>query len=173
VTRPCVNDEGEKNTLLSLWAQKKRVPHEEAPPFVEGDLVTARTAVAVASAAVASAAEGTASAATLGTLLAGACLVDVQVAALEFLALKGINGGLALVGTAHRDEAEAARTAGLPVGHDEDVGGVAILPEEFAQILVIGIEGEISYVEFHGVVFVGDEIPLIRAVPGNRVSNHH
>ena len=63
-------------------------------------LVPARTAIAIA------AAEGTASAACAG--LAGTRLVDGQVATLKVLAPEGIDGGLAFLGIAHRDEAESA-----------------------------------------------------------------
>ena len=111
--------------------------------FVKRCLVTARTAIAVATKGAASAPV------SWRTILAGAGFVDGQVAALEVLALECRDGCVAFLGVAHGDKAESAGTAGFTVGDQGDLGRFAVLGEEIAQILVGGVKGQIAYVEFH------------------------
>src|SRR5262249_47350914 len=71
-------------------------------------------------------------------VLAGPGLVDGQGAALELLAVHRLDRRVTAL--AHLDEAEAARTAGLPVHHDLGPADRAVLRERVAE--VIGGRGE-------------------------------
>jgi hypothetical protein len=75
---------------------------------------TAATAAATTIAAKA-AATTAATAAASAAIFTWASFVDVQVAAIEFLAIELLNSFLALFRSCHFDEAEAARTPGLTI----------------------------------------------------------
>ena len=47
----------------------------------------------------------------------------------------------------------------------------AVFFEQILEIVLGGLEREITYVQFHCVLNM-EKLPSYRAVPGNRVSNH-
>jgi hypothetical protein len=65
------------------------------------------------------------------------------------LAMEGVDGALAFFAGAHGDKAEAARALGLTIEDQGGVGDGAVLGEKIAQVLFSGLEGKISYVQFH------------------------
>ena len=71
----------------------------------------------------------------------------------------------------HRDEREAPRLTGHAVHHQMDFINGAVLFEQILKIVLGGLKGEITYVQFHCVLNL-EKLPSYRAVPGNRVSNH-
>jgi hypothetical protein len=85
-------------------------------------------------------------AATLATAgLAWTCLVDVQPAATEVLAIETADRALAPLG--HLDEAESTRTAGLAVGDEANGLYRAEAREELANPVLCGLVGEVSDVD--------------------------
>src|SRR5947209_14987894 len=89
--------------------------------------------------------------------------VDVQVPAVEVVAVKSSDGGLALLLRGHLDEAEAARAARVAVFDDRRRLDRAGLREMLAEIFARSLVREITDVKFHGHVCV----PLLYfPVPG-------
>ena len=83
--------------------------------------------------------------------------VDGQVTAIVILAMERIDGALAFFGAAHGDEAKTAGTAGFTVHDQVGFGDSAVLSKKLVQVLFVGLEGKISYVQFH-VVFLYVEV---------------
>src|SRR6185503_1989456 len=111
-----------------------------------GPRFRARRSPAAAAATISAAA-----AAARRTLLG---LVDLERTAVEHRAVHGGDGAGRLVRRAHRDEAEAARTAALAIGDDVDVGHGAVLGESFADGVVLRVERKVTDIETsagHGV----------------------
>jgi hypothetical protein len=128
------------------------IPPDWKLNYPDAGLVAARAAIAVTS-------EGATTTAPVSsrTILAGTCLIDRQVATLKVLAFKGCDGCVALLGIAHGDKAESAGTTGFTIGDESDFCRLAVLGEEIAEILISGVKGKITYVEFHVMYFFGDE----------------
>jgi hypothetical protein len=84
-------------------------------------------ATATAGTATAATAETTATAATLGF---GASFIDIQRAAVKFLAIEGGNRPVGLGGVRHFDECETARAAGVPIGDQVDTFYVPVRLKE-------------------------------------------
>src|SRR5205085_223677 len=103
-------------------------------------------AVAAAPAAPpAVAAAPAATAAAAAAVLTGLGLVDREAAALVHGAVEGGDGLVAAV--LHLHEPEAARAARLPVGDDLGLGDPAVLPEQLAEVVRGGVEGEVADVD--------------------------
>jgi hypothetical protein len=123
--------------------------------------------VAIASAITAAGA--TAAAARTGFHRLG--FVDRQVTAVVVLAMEFLDGALAFLGAAHGHETEAARAVCFTI-HDE-VGffDSSALREKLVEVLFGGLEGKISYVQFHTVilfsVFGCDLAPTIEERAGH------
>jgi len=79
----------------------------------------------------------------------GPGFVDRQFAAVVALAMQGIDGALAFVVAAHGDEAKAARAIGFTVHDQAAIGDGAMLSEKLVEVLLGGLEGKISHVQFH------------------------
>src|SRR5262249_57006298 len=75
-------------------------------------------------------------------------LLDLNRPAVEVRAVEAANGLLGFLGSRHLDEPEAARSAGVPVGHDTRRFDAADRRESFAQALVRGGGGQTAYEEF-------------------------
>ena len=86
------------------------------------------------------------------TLFARTRLIHVQRAAVEFLAVRGTHRGFGLFGVIHSDERKPARFAGHPVHHEIDFVDGAVLFEQILEIVLGGLESEITYVQFHSVL---------------------
>jgi hypothetical protein len=112
------------------------------------DLVAARAAIAISSEGA-----GTTAPVPRRTVLARTCLVDRQVSALKVLAFKGCDGCVAFLGIAHGDKAESAGTTGFTISDESDLCRLAVLGEEIPEILIGGVKGKITYVEFHVMYF--------------------
>lgn len=68
--------------------------------------------------------------ATAGALLAGLGLVDDELPPAHVKAAEGVDGGVALLGVGHFDEAEASGASGLAIHDDGGELDLAVLPEE-------------------------------------------
>ena len=79
--------------------------------------------------------------------------VDGQVTSVMVLAMKGVDGALAFFGAAHGDKTEAAGAAGFPIHDQVGFSDGAVLSEKLVQVLFGGLEGKISYVQFHTILF--------------------
>jgi hypothetical protein len=95
----------------------------------------------------------TAAAAATGTaIFTRAGFVDREIATADLLAVGGFDSGIAFGGAAHGHERETAGAAGGVIGHESDFGDGAVLIEEVFEVVFGGIEGKISYVQFHMMV---------------------
>jgi hypothetical protein len=108
-----------------------------APPTTTA---TAPTTTAVASAAAA-AARGRAFFARTG-------FVNGQGATLDFLAGKGLDCSFSGLRRCHGDKAKSARPAAHAVGDEVNLGNRAMLLEQILQVILGGVEGKISHVQF-------------------------
>jgi hypothetical protein len=104
----------------------------QLPAIIAGELATAAAAWAAT-----------------GTVLTGLGLVDGQGTAAVLFAVQSGNGRIALGRTSHGDEAEAAGLTGHFVGDESHLFDLAMLFEQILQIVLSGLEGKISYVQFH------------------------
>ena len=97
----------------------------------------------------ASAAATTTAAATGAGLVLG--LVDFQSPAAQFLAVQGLDGRVGAL-VVHLDEAEAAQTAGFPVGDEVDADHLTVRGEMVADIVFRRREGQVANIKFlrHG-----------------------
>jgi len=71
----------------------------------------------------------------------------------------------------HRDERKSTLFARHAVHYQMNFVDGAMLFEQILKIVLGGLKGEITYVQFHCVLIL-EKLPSYRAVPGNRVSNH-
>ncbi|CAA9405275.1 MAG: hypothetical protein AVDCRST_MAG64-1945 [uncultured Phycisphaerae bacterium] len=94
----------------------------------------AATATVAAAAATAAAATVPAAAAATRAVLTRLGHVDGQVAAVDVLAVQGVDRGLGLLVGAHLDEAEALAAAGVPVADDLCALHRTVLREELLEI---------------------------------------
>ena len=101
-----------------------------------------------------------------GALFLGTGLVHGEGAAAEVGAVHLLGGQLGLLGGAHGDEREAAGAAGHLVHGDVGVGHGAELAEVGAELVIGGLEGEVSNVEF-GVahVIIRRSVAICQSVP--------
>jgi hypothetical protein len=89
---------------------------------------------------------------TAGTaIFAGAGFVDGEVTAAKGFAVGGFDRGGAFSGAAHGDKGKTAGAAGGVIGHESDIGASAVLAKEVFEVVFGGVEGKISYVQFHMV----------------------
>jgi len=79
--------------------------------------------------------------------------------------------GVGLCAIVHGDERKAARFGSEPVHHQMNFVDGAMLFEQILEIVLSGLKGEITCVQFHCVLNL-EKLPCYKAVPGNRVSNH-
>jgi hypothetical protein len=114
-------------------------------------VTTATTGTAAGTTAAATAAAGVFATGTARFHRFG--FVNGQVAAVMVLAVKGVDGALAFFGAAHGDKTETAGAAGFPIHDQVGFSDSAILSEKLVQVLVGGLEGKISYVQFHTILF--------------------
>ena len=91
----------------------------------------------------------TAAAATGTAIFTRAGFIDGEVAASDLFAVGGFDGGGAFGSAAHGHESESAGAAGRMIGHEGDFGDGPVLVEEVFEVVFGGIEGKISYVQFH------------------------
>ncbi len=103
----------------------------------------------------------TAAATTTGTaIFTRAGFVDSEVTAADLLAVGCFDRGGAFGGAAHGHERETARAACGVIGHQGDFADSAVLGKEVFEVVFGGIEGKISYVQFHMVVwFIVEGLP--------------
>jgi len=78
------------------------------------------------------------------------------------LAVQGVNGLLAFFGAAHGDETKAAGAIGFTVHDEAGLGDGAVFGEEGVEVLFSGLEGKISYVQFHWLLFSVFEVATSR-----------
>jgi hypothetical protein len=113
-------------------------------------IAAAITPTAPAAAAAATTTTTAAAAKATGpTALLGTGFVDRKATAAELLAIGGFDGRGAFGSAAHRHERETAGAAGSVIGHKSDFGHSAVLAKEVLEIVLGGVEGKISYVQFH------------------------
>jgi hypothetical protein len=92
--------------------------------------------------------------------LAGAGLVDHEVAAFEWFAMQAIDGGLASFRGSHGDEGKTPRATGFPVKDDGDFLDGAVLLEKGADVGLGGAKGEIPHIQFHDQLVLIAEMNL-------------
>jgi hypothetical protein len=80
---------------------------------------------------------------------AGTSFVDGQWPAIQFLAVECAHGGRSVGVIIHGDERKAARFAGHAIHHQLHFADLAVLFEKILKIIFCGLEGKISYVQFH------------------------
>jgi hypothetical protein len=78
------------------------------------------------------------------------------------LAMEGFDGLLAFVGAAHGDESEAAGAVGFTIHDEVRLGDGAVFGEKGVEVLFGGLEGKISYVQFHLMLFSVFEVATSR-----------
>jgi hypothetical protein len=88
------------------------------------------------------------SAAFRSAVFASARFVDSQGASLKILAREGLDGRFRAFRRGHCDKTEAARTAAHAIGNKVNLGNRAMLLEKILQIILGGVEGKISHVQF-------------------------
>jgi len=94
-----------------------------------------------------------------GPLFASPGFVHSQGASLNFLAVKGVDGGSGRGGVVHRHKREAAGAAGNAIVDECHFRDGAVLFEKILEIVFGRIEGKISYVEFHVFEFWSNSLP--------------
>ncbi len=140
------------------WGTKKGTGFRLSPFAPTLRSINCGRLVALAAATIAATATAVAAAAAAGELTAraagfhGARFVDGQVAAVVVLAVQSVDGALAFFAAAHGNKAEATGAVRLAVHDQAGVGDGAVLGEEFAKVLLGGLEGKISHVQFHVLV---------------------
>jgi hypothetical protein len=72
----------------------------------------------------------------------------------------------------HRDKSKATGAARHPVGHECHLGDASLFFKKILEIIFSRLESEITYIEFHTVIQIGETVRY-SAVPEARVSNHH
>src|SRR4030095_4728415 len=82
-------------------------------------------------------------------LFARARFVDRQSVGAGFLAVDCRHGGIGFSRVVHRDECKAAGLARHAIHHQRYFGDFAVLFEKILKIVLGGLKGEISYIEFH------------------------
>jgi hypothetical protein len=110
-------------------------------------------------------------------VITGPGFIDGQGAALDFLASERRDGGFSAFGRGHGDETKTARASAHAIGDEVNLGNRAVLLEQILQIILGGVEGKISHVQFgiHYVCVLVLEMPagFRELFPHCRVSNHH
>jgi hypothetical protein len=81
-------------------------------------------------------------------IFAGTCFIDRQGATLDFFARQGLDGGFRAFGRGHRDKTKAARTTAHAISDEVNFGNRAMLLEQILQVILGGVEGKISHVQF-------------------------
>jgi hypothetical protein len=88
------------------------------------------------------------------TFLTRTGFVHDQVTSVDILAVERVNGLLRFLGTAHSDKAKSPRPLRHLVHDQHSLSDCPVLGEEFFQRSLRGLEGEISYIEFHDVRYI-------------------
>ncbi len=101
-------------------------------------------AAGFAAAISATAATAATAAAAAGTLFTRTSFVDGEGAAIEFVTVHGVDGGLGLFVGAHGDEAETTGIARDAVGDEADFSDDAVRGESVLEIVLGGVEGKVS-----------------------------
>lgn len=113
--------------------------------------VPTTTAASAATAATTTTAEAAAATTTAAATLAGACLVDSDVATIDRLAVQALDRSACLIIVGELDKAEAARASGVTI-HDEGGGcDLAEGLERFAELGFSCAEREIADVKLHAL----------------------
>src|SRR5882757_252737 len=102
------------------------------------------------------------------TFFARTCFVNSQRAAVNFTAIERAHRGVSLRTVVHRDERKSTRFAGHAIHHEMDFVDGAMLFEQILKIVLCGLKGEITYVQFHCVLNL-EKLPIYRAVKLNSV----
>jgi hypothetical protein len=101
-----------------------------------------------AAAATGTSTTATAAAAAGRAIFAGTSFVDSQGATLDFLAGEGRDGGFSAFRRGHGDKTKTARTTAHAISDEVNLGNRAMLLEQILQIILGGVEGKISHVQF-------------------------
>ncbi len=115
------------------------------------DYSTRRLVAGAGAAAKTAATTAATTAAATGATLHGLGFVDGQVTAVDGLAVQRVDGSLAFLRVAHGDETEAAGALGLAIHDEMGFHDFAVLVEECGEVLFSGLEGKVSYVQFHTI----------------------
>jgi hypothetical protein len=107
---------------------------------------TAATAVATTTTAVAATASAIAATTTPAT---GLGLVDADHPVHPFDVLEIVDGLLLLGIIGQFDECEAALATGFPIQGQAALANLSVLTEQVTEILLLGIEREVAYVDCH------------------------
>jgi hypothetical protein len=106
-------------------------------------------AIATAVSTAVAATTVSAAAAATATVVTGTRFVHGEVTAIEILAMESGDRGFAFGGAAHRDEPEAAGATAGAIHHNDGISDGAKALEGVLETVFGGVEGKISYVEFH------------------------
>jgi hypothetical protein len=111
--------------------------------------LTALELTALAAAAATTTGTSTAATATAGrAIFARTSFVDGQGATLDFFARESGDCGFSAFGRGHGDKTKTARTSAHAIGDEVNLGNRAMLLEQILQIILGGVEGKISHVQF-------------------------
>jgi len=89
------------------------------------------------------------------TIFSRTSFVNVQRAAVQFMAVERIFRRTGLLVVIHCDKGEAARFTGHLVHHQMDFVDGAVFFEQILKIVLGGLKREITYVQFHCVLNLG------------------
>ena len=108
--------------------------------------MTAAVLPAIAPSATASASTAVATpAATSAAFCLGPSLVDVDRASANLRSIQSSDGFFSILVAGHLHKSEAARTAGVAVGHDAHAVDLSVGLEQLPQFVFVGIEAEIPH----------------------------
>jgi hypothetical protein len=88
------------------------------------------------------------------TLLTWAGFIHDQVTPVDILAVERVNGLLRFLRTTHGDKAKSPGSLRHLVHDQHSLSDCPVLGEEFFKRSLGGLEGEISYIEFHDVRYI-------------------
>mgnify|MGYP003694099465 CR=1 FL=1 len=101
----------------------------------------------------------------------GRASLTLSVRPFNSLPLSALHGSFRFGFFIHGDERKAARFAGHAVHHQRDFADLAMLFEKILKIVFSGLKERLPTYSF--IVIFWSKLASYRAVPGNRVSNHH
>jgi hypothetical protein len=107
-----------------------------------------------------------------GPIFFRASLADFKRPSTELFSVQAFDGCAAFRIIAHRHECETSWLACFSIGYDLNLRDAPKLFEDMLKVSFSDGERNISNIEFHGVMGLY-AIASCRAVPVNRVSNHH
>jgi hypothetical protein len=110
------------------------------------------TAMSASATALAAISTTTASATARSALDLGTGFVHIEGASADLGTIECRDGLVTFFSVTHLHEAEAARAAGVPVGHNADAVHLSMGLEKFAQLVFPGIEVQVTDKNiFHGI----------------------